>query len=217
VVSLEQRQSTVTPHADVVFPVGTVAEKEGTFVDWEGRPRSFTAALTESGQIPDHRVLDALARRLGVELRCDGPQTIHMDLRRIGAWSGERPAVVAHERPQRAPESGQAVLATWHMLLDLGRLQDGEPHLAGTARPPVARMSPTTAAEAGVAVGGRVRISTADGEIALPVEYAEMPDRVVWVPLNSPCSRVHADLRARAGDLVALSPASSADVAGGVR
>ncbi|MCZ0911123.1 NADH-quinone oxidoreductase subunit G [Gordonia amicalis] len=216
VVSLEQRLSTVTPHADVVFPVAAVAEKEGTFVDWEGRPRSFTAALTESGQIPDHRVLDALARRLGVELRCDGPQTIHMDLRRIGAWSGERPAVIAHERPQRAPASGQAVLATWHTLLDLGRLQDGEPHLAGTARAPVARMSPTTAAEAGVAVDGRVRVSTADGEIALPVEYADMPDRVVWVPLNSPGSRVHADLRAQAGDLVALSPASAADVAGGV-
>ncbi|MDS1114885.1 NADH-quinone oxidoreductase subunit G [Gordonia westfalica] len=217
VVSLEQRRSTVTPHADLVFPVATVAEKEGTFVDWEGRPRSFTAALTESGQLPDHRVLDAVARRLGVELRCDGPQTIHLDLRRIGAWSGERPAVVAHERPRRAPASGQAVLATWHMLLDLGRLQDGEPHLAGTARPPVARLSPRTAAEAGVAVGGRVRISTADGEITLPIEYADMPDRVVWVPLNSAGSRVHADLRAQAGDLVALSPASAADVTGGVK
>ena len=29
---------------------------------------------------------------------------------------------------------GQAVLATWQPLLDDGRLQDGEPYLAGTAR-----------------------------------------------------------------------------------
>ena len=35
------------------------------------------------------------------------------------------------------------------MLLDAGRLQDGEPHLAGTARPPVARLSAATAAEIG--------------------------------------------------------------------
>jgi len=31
------------------------------------------------------------------------------------------------------------VLATWHNLLDSGRMQDGEPNLAGTARRPVAR------------------------------------------------------------------------------
>ncbi|WP_279104687.1 NADH-quinone oxidoreductase subunit G [Gordonia paraffinivorans] len=217
VVSLEQRHSTVTAHADVVFPVAAVAEKEGTFVDWEGRPRSFTTALTETGHLPDHRILHALARRMGVDLRCDGPQTIHMDLRRIGAWAGNRTAIAAHDRPRHAPAAGQAVLATWRMLLDLGRLQDDEPYLAGTARTPVARMSPATAAEAGVAVDGRVRISTADGAITLPVELTDMPDRVVWVPLNSPGSRVHPDLRAQAGDLVALSPASAADVPGGDR
>ncbi|MEO9329114.1 NADH-quinone oxidoreductase subunit G [Gordonia aurantiaca] len=217
VVSLEQRHSSVTALADVVFPVAAPVEKEGTFVDWEGRPRSFTSALTDTGHVPDHRVLDALARRMGVELRCDGPQTIHMDLRRIGAWTGERPSISAHDRELHTPASGQAVLATWHMLLDLGRLQDGEPYLAGTARRPVARMSPATAAEAGVAVDGRVRISTADGAISLPVELTDMPDRVVWVPQNSPGSRVHPVLRAQAGDLVALSPASPADVAGGER
>ncbi|MBD0863175.1 NADH-quinone oxidoreductase subunit G [Gordonia sp. zg691] len=216
VVSLEQRHSTVTSHADVVFPVAAAAEKEGTFVDWEGRPRSFTTALTDSGHLPDHRVLDALARQMGVELRCDAAQTISIDLRRIGAWSGDRPAVGPHTLPRRAPAAGQAVLATWHMLLDDGRLQDGEPHLAGTARRPVARLSLATAVEAGIAPenGGsaagtvdRLRVSTADGEIRLPVEIVDMPDRVVWVPLYSPGSHVHSALRAQAGDLVALSPA----------
>lgn len=37
VVSLEQRPSAVTDRADVVLPVAAVAEKSGTFVDWEGR------------------------------------------------------------------------------------------------------------------------------------------------------------------------------------
>ena len=46
VVSLELRVSDVTDRADVVFPVAAVAEKQGTFVNWEGRPGSFTAALS---------------------------------------------------------------------------------------------------------------------------------------------------------------------------
>ena len=41
VVSLELRASAVTDRADVVFPVAAVAEKAGTFVNWEGRGGSF--------------------------------------------------------------------------------------------------------------------------------------------------------------------------------
>ncbi|WP_439031226.1 NADH-quinone oxidoreductase subunit G [Gordonia terrae] len=217
VVALEQRHSTVTAHADVVFPVAAVAEKDGTFVDWEGRPRAFTAALTTSGHLPDHRVLDAIARHMGVELHCDSVHTIHTELRQIGAWTGNRRHVTPSQTPTSQPASGQAVLASWHMLLDDGRLQEGEPHLAGTARRPVARLSATTAAEAGIApvdAASRLRVSTADGSITLPVEITAMPDRVVWLPLHSAGSHVHAALRAQAGDLVALAPGSPAEDGG---
>ena len=54
-------------------------------------------------------------------------------------------------------------LASWHQLLDGGRMQAGEPYLAGTARPVVARMSAATAAEAGVADGDKVTVATAGG------------------------------------------------------
>ena len=97
-------------------------------------------------------------------------------------------------------------MATWHQLLDQGRLQDGEPHLAGTARTPVARLSQTTAAEAGVTAGALLRVSTVDGAVVLPAEITDMPDRVVWLPTNSPGSQVYSSLRAQSGDLVALAP-----------
>ena len=45
VVSLELRHSAVTERADVVFPIAPAAEKSGTYVNWEGRRRSFSAAL----------------------------------------------------------------------------------------------------------------------------------------------------------------------------
>ncbi|MCI0689005.1 MAG: NADH-quinone oxidoreductase subunit G, partial [Sporichthyaceae bacterium] len=55
VVSLELRHSAVTELADVVFPVAAAAEKDGTFVNWEGRERPFVAALREVGIPADAR------------------------------------------------------------------------------------------------------------------------------------------------------------------
>ena len=43
------RASAVTDRADVVLPVAAVAEKAGTFVNWEGRPGSFGVALEVPG------------------------------------------------------------------------------------------------------------------------------------------------------------------------
>ena len=97
------------------------------------------------------------------------------------------------------------MLATWRMLLDDGRLQDGEPHLAGTARRPVARMSAGTAAEIGAVDGQVVTVSTERGAITLPLEVTDMPERVVWVPQNSPGSAVGVTLAAAAGDIVAIA------------
>ena len=61
-------------------------------------------------------------------------------------------------------------------------MQDGEPSLAGTARPVVARMSAATAAEAGVADGDKVTIATDRGSVTVPVDVVPMADRVVWLP-----------------------------------
>jgi NADH-quinone oxidoreductase subunit G len=108
------------------------------------------------------------------------------------------------------------LLATWHNLLDVGRMQDGEPNLAGTARQAVAKMSAATAAEAGLAVpsvrrlgGEKVRISTSRGSIVVPVEIMAMPDRVVWLPTNSAGCPVRRDLAAGHGSLVTVSAEGS--------
>ena len=170
VVSLEVRASEVTDRADVVLPVAPPVERGGTFVTWEGRPRPFPQALV-SHALPDHRVLDRLADELGVVLGLGSLADVHAELDQIGGWDGARaaaPAVAADEPPAVAP--GTAVLATWHQLLDNGRLQSGEQHLAGTAKRPVARISAgTTAAAAGVADGGALAVSTDAGTITLPV------------------------------------------------
>jgi NADH-quinone oxidoreductase subunit G len=101
----------------------------------------------------------------------------------------------------------QAFLATWHNLLDAGRMQDGEPNLAATARAAVAKMSAATAAEAGVGDGGKVTVATERGTITVPAEIADMPDRVVWLPTNSAGCAVRGSLGAGHGSLVTVRSA----------
>jgi NADH-quinone oxidoreductase subunit G len=193
VVSLELRASAVTDRADVVFPVAAVAEKDGTFVNWEGRGGSFEAALRVPEVRTDLYVLGAIADQMDVHLGLPDAAAARAELAAIGTWRGPRPEPpevtgassdsgvhVTHE----AQGSGvlDVRLATWHQLLDSGRMQDGEPALAGTARPAVARMSPVTAAEAGTADGDKVTVATDRGSVTVPVEVVPMADHVVWLP-----------------------------------
>ena len=212
VVSLELRHSEVTGRADVVFPVAPTTQKAGAFVNWEGRYRGFAPALhgtaQQSGQ-SDHRVLDALADEMGVYLGLSTIETARQELSGLGSWDGKPAASPNVTAPQLAqPGSGEAVLAGWRQLLDAGRLQDGEPHLAGTARAPVVRLSADTAAEIGAADGDDVTVSTARGSITLPLTVTDMPDRVVWLPLNSPGSAVHRQLGVTIGNVVKIGVGS---------
>jgi NADH-quinone oxidoreductase subunit G len=207
VVSLELRASDVHAHADVVFPVAPVAEKAGSFLDWEGRPRTFEAALSSLTRA-DGWVLDTLAAELGHKLGTSDPHAARAELEELGQWDG--PGLTGPDEPAGPPVEagpGQAVLATWRLLLDLGRGQDEEPHLAGTAHAPVARLSAVTADDAGVADGDLLTVVGPGGSVTLPALVTTMPDHVVWLPTNSAGSRVHLDLGAQAGTVVSITAA----------
>ncbi|HRY25717.1 MAG TPA: NADH-quinone oxidoreductase subunit G [Geminicoccaceae bacterium] len=210
VVSLEVRESAATAHADVVLPVAPQAEKSGSFVNWEGRIREFEAALDTSA-MSDHRVLDMLAAELGEFLETRTQEQIHAQFQQLGAWTGNPPLVVPSGAPapvsRRAAEPARkVVLSTWATLLDAGRLQDGEPFLAGTAKPVVARVAPALAERLGVAEGELVTVATAHGSISAPVQVAEdMVDDVVWLPTNSVGCAVRATLLADSGTEVSVT------------
>jgi NADH-quinone oxidoreductase subunit G len=206
VVSLEVRTSAITDRADVVLPVAAVVEKAGTFVNWEGRPGTFGAVFEVPGVESDLQVLGRIADEMDVHLGLPDAASARRELNGLGRWLGARDAVPASPELQAVPYAGpgQAVLATWHQLLDTGRMSDGEPFLAGTARPVVARMSAATAGEAGVADGGKVVVSTAAGAVTADVRVTDMPNRVVWLPAHSPGCEVRRQLRAGHGTLVSL-------------
>ncbi len=212
-VSFELRNTSVARRADVVFPVAPVVEKSGTFLDWEGRLRTFERVLHTTA-MPDGRALDTLAAELGFELGCADPAVIRQELVSLPPARSVRPAAPAlpAAAPPR-PGKGEALLATWHHLIDLGSLTDGDEYLAGTARTPVVRISKRTAADLGVAEGEPVTVSTDVGGITLPAALTDLPDSVVWLPTNSPGSTVRRALGVTSGAIVRLTAAAQREAA----
>jgi NADH-quinone oxidoreductase subunit G len=204
-VSLEIRQSAVTRRADVVLPIAPAVEKAGTFMDWEGRLRSFDAVL-KSTAMTDGRVLEAIAALLDVTLNTGDVMAIRRELGGLPGSAVARPAVPAAVAADVArPGEHEAVLATWHQLIDLGSLLDGDQVLAGTARPPVARIGKDLAESLEIADGDMVTVSTIRGTVTLPAAITDLPPRVVWLPTNSPGSTVRRSLGVTAGAVVKLT------------
>ncbi|MDQ1738811.1 MAG: NADH-quinone oxidoreductase subunit, partial [Pseudonocardiales bacterium] len=217
VVSLEIRQSAVTAHADVVLPVAVTAEKAGRFVTWEGRRRPFDLTLTNTGQLADGRVLHALADELDIDLGLPAHQSAQAELAALGVTGarGRRPEP-ARSRPNGTGSAAGLVLATWHELIDGGRLTDGELNLAGTSKPLRVMLAAATAAELGITPGDLVTVSTAHGSLTAPAELADQAvPGVVWLPSNHRDGSVRKVLRAVHGDQVTVTgvePGTSRDV-----
>ncbi|MFC1400403.1 MULTISPECIES: NADH-quinone oxidoreductase subunit G [Streptacidiphilus] len=214
VVSLELRPSAVTDRADVVFPVAAVAEKAGAFMDWEGRIRFFEPALKADQMTTRHlgsdlRVLHMIADAMGDSLRLPDITAARRELDGLGAWHGDRvDAPTEQARPLPRPSAGEAVLGGWRLLLDNGVLQEGDTALAGTRHPAVARLSPATAAEVGIADGAPLSVTGPAGSLTLPLLITpELPDRVVWIPLNSTPGGSFRTLGATPGRVVGLAQA----------
>jgi NADH-quinone oxidoreductase subunit G len=186
--------------------VAATPEKAGTYLDWEGRRRPFDATLHGTGQLTDGRVLHGLAEEFDVDLALPTVESARAELTALG---------VARTRGATAPDlapavgaslaADQAVLASWRQLLDVGTLQRDEPELAGTARPPVARVGAEAARRLGLADGERLTVTGPHGSITLPVAVTEMPDQVVWLPMRSPGSEIRSQLGTGPGGVVTLS------------
>ena len=106
------------------------------------------------------------------------------------------------------------VLTTWRMNLDGGRAMDGEPHLAGTARPDVVRLSAADAAALGVRDDDLVSVRGPASSITLPVAITPMVDGVVWLPARidgiATAGRLGADVTDRVEVVVAAATGAAA-------
>ena len=193
-VSLEVRRSEVTDRADVILPVAPPLEKNGTFINWEGRLRPFGQAIASRSQT-DRLVFDALASEFGVDLGLHDLVGLYDQVNPLMQWNGQREEFVQAKASELVEVGqGEALLATHKPMLDAGRLQDGATMLAGSARRPVVFASRATVAGLGIDEGEELTLSTQRGSITLPLQFADLPDGVVWVPECSQGSIVHESL-----------------------
>jgi len=223
VVNLEIRASEVSRNADVVFPVAPVADKAGSFVDWEGRVRSFDNVFRDAGSLPDLRVLFGIADEMDVPFGCRTVEQARAEMIELGPWDGARVAVPAvasesgaphpapastgaHALGSRVPEASTvtATLATWKLLVDDGRMVDGDEYLKATGKAAVALVSAETLAELDGAVGDTLRLASERGSVEFPVDVADLPAGVVWAPTRSGGVSLPRDLGVGAGGVVHL-------------
>jgi NADH-quinone oxidoreductase subunit G len=201
----------------VVLPVAPTVEKAGTFVTWEGRPRPFGQVLAGGHALPDVRVLAGIAEEMPAAAKPTtartprglGLRTVEQaraELAEVWFWDGERaPAPAVEPVPAPVPGDGQAVLDTSKLLIDDGRMLDGEPYLRATARPATIRLSAATLGRLGVVEGDPVTLRTDAGAVTLPAETADIPDGVVWTPQHSGAVPLRVALGAGTGSLVSVT------------
>ncbi|MCU1596003.1 MAG: dehydrogenase, partial [Frankiales bacterium] len=230
------RADVVFPVAAAVEKGGTFLDWEGRARPFDA-VLSTSGALTDARVLdalaqamdrplglPDLQAARAEIFRLGATSAHPAPPTAHLassadapepsadvttqDGDPEAASSADAPEPSADETTQEAVVPGAATLATWHLLLDDGSLQDGEPHLAGTARSPRLHLSAATAAGLQARDGDSVTVSTDRGSVTLPLVVADLPDDVVWVPTRTRGAHVRTDLSAAHGDAVVLSKGS---------
>ena len=208
VVSLEIRQSDITDIASVVLPVAAVVEKSGSFMDWQGSARNFEAAVEQSLNRSDVRILSMLADEIGEPINLATVKSARNEFESIGNWDGSKNSM----KPVAAtsainPSSDEAVLNSWRNLLDKGSMQDGEDNLAGTARKSVVVISPARAKSLSVSENDLVRVSNDYGAITLPCSINDIEDSSVWLPRNSQSSQLIRNLGTVSNSIVKVAKA----------
>ena len=205
VVSLEIAPSAVTARANVVLPVAAITEKSGSFLNWEGRARSFDTAVSDSLNRSDLRILSMIADEMGTTINLGTVTAAIKEIASLGNWDGARVELKkVSSVAQPTLKANEALITSWRRLLDLGTLQQGEENLAGTARRTVAVISPKRAQALGVADGDQVKISTVQGSVTLSAQVENIHDDAVWAPRNSRGSQLLTNLGVAHGAVVTV-------------
>ncbi|MEY4888751.1 MAG: hypothetical protein RL237_814, partial [Actinomycetota bacterium] len=208
IVSFEIRQSDITEIAQVVFPVATVVEKSGSFMDWQGKVRKFEAAVEQSLNRSDVRILSMLADEIGKPINLPTVKAARNEFESIGNWDGQlaamKPAIPLEVKSVKADE---AILSSWRNLLDKGSLQDGEENLAGTARQSVVVISQSRASSLNVKESDLVRVSNDYGAVTLPCVIEDIDDSSVHLPRNSLGSQLFRNLGVVSNSIVKVAKA----------
>ena len=208
IVSLEIRQSDITDIASVVLPVAPVVEKSGSFMDWQGKVRKFEAAVDQTLNRSDVRILSMLADEIGKPINLPTVNSARVEFESIGSWDGEVSTMkLVVGAGNKAINNDEAIISSWRNLLDKGSLQDGEENLAGTARKSKVVISQSRAKSLNVSDGDLVRVSNNYGAVTLACQISDIDESSIWLPRNSLNSQLIRNLGVVSNSVVKVAKA----------
>jgi NADH-quinone oxidoreductase subunit G len=177
-------------------------------MDWQGSARNFEAAVDQSLNRSDVRILSMLADEIGKSINLATVKSAKKEFDSIGNWDGSRNSMKLVPAATIKTASGdEAVLNSWRNLLDKGSMQDGEDNLAGTARKSIVVISSARAKSLGVSENDLVRVSNEYGAITLPCSINDIDDSSVWLPRNSQSSQLIRNLGTVSNSIVKVAKA----------
>jgi NADH-quinone oxidoreductase chain G len=172
--------------AHVVLPVVSVAEKNGTLTNIEGRTQRIVRALEPRGAAkPDWWILNALSDDLGEPLGYSTDNSVSKAIRAAVSLSPTEPRLqrVESPRPPAADQNFPMRLFTGRLLFDRSTIQGRSTVLPGLAPDPFVEINSGDAERLGVTPGEVLAVNTAYGRLELPVRVSEdVPSGGVFVP-----------------------------------
>ena len=190
--------------ADVVLPVDTFTEVEGTMTNLEGRVQKSNRIVPGVGASrPVVEILEDIAARLGGSLGA-GAAGIAKEIALVAPaytavswealdWGRGRDGIVVpggsftHTPVVGAtdPSVGALTLHLGRVLYDGGTIVTAGPSLARLAVEPAAHLHPDDAARLGFAAGDRVTVTGNAGSVAMPVAIdPTLAKGTVYLPFN---------------------------------
>ena len=203
-ISLDLFLNESNRHADVILPVDTFTEVEGTVTNLEGRAQKSNRIVPGVGASrPVVEILEDLATRLGGSIGASASAlakeiaTVAPAYAAVGwdalDWGTGRDGIVAsggsftHHPAGTARDAtgGDLVLHLGRVLYDGGTIVTAGPSLARLAAEPAAHLHPDDAARLGFAAGDRVTVTGNAGSAMMPVALDRtLAKGTVYVPFN---------------------------------
>ncbi len=177
-------------HADVILPVATSPEREGTITNWEGRARAVHAAVEPAGlSVPDWEVYARLAGERGIAFPRSLAEIRDEMARVIPPLSVSRAPVQVAAAPLRdgRGDSFALDLVTYRLLIDRGTLMVGADDLAASTEPPFVELNRADAVRLSISDGDAVRVSGPNGSGRAVARVGDsVNEGVVFIPADQP-------------------------------
>jgi predicted molibdopterin-dependent oxidoreductase YjgC len=176
--------------AHVILPVVSVAERNCTLTNVEGRVQKAVRAMDPRGAAKeDWKILTMLAEDLGSSLGYSTAEAVGKDVRAAysGAAAAPAPAMAKAEAPAAAKTGGDLPLAlfTGKLMFDRSTIQGRSTVLPGLAPDPFVELHEVDAKRVGISSGDRVEVATAQGALKTTAKVsASVAPGSAFVPLG---------------------------------